>query len=127
MEIVATAPDGASASELIRAHEPDMAGLDINMPKLAGLEVLEILERDGLTTRVVFLTGTASDEQIATAVERGAWGLLLKEEALSTLIECLEAVSSSAGCRRRLSPQRLGVQPTRRIRSASARVDGARV
>src|SRR3954452_5001976 len=94
VEIVATAPDGASALELIRAHEPDMAVLDINMPKLAGLEVLEILERDGLTTRVVFLTGTASDEQIATAVERGAWGLLLKEEALSTLIECLEAVSS---------------------------------
>ena len=94
VEIVATAPDGASALEMIRAHEPHIAVLDINMPKLAGLDVLEAIERDGLATRVVLLTGTASDEQIATAVERGAWGLLLKEQALSTLIECFEAVSS---------------------------------
>jgi len=127
VEIVAMAPDGASALELIRAHEPDMAVLDINMPKLAGLEVLEILERDGLTTRVVFLTGTASDEQIATAVERGAWGLLLKEEALSTLIECLEAVSSGqrwlpeevvAPAVRRATEHRKNVVQLRRVLTA---------
>src|SRR3954463_6890859 len=70
VEIVAAAPDGAIALELIRAHEPPMAVLDINMPKLTGLDVLEAIERDGLATRVVFLTGTASDEQIATIVER---------------------------------------------------------
>src|SRR4051795_1887197 len=78
VEIVASAPDGASALELIRAHEPHMAVLDINMPKLTGLDVLESLEQDGLATRVIFLTSTATDEQIAAAVERGAWGFLLK-------------------------------------------------
>src|SRR3954462_3095695 len=72
VEVVATAPDGASALELIRAHEPHMAVLDINMPKLTGLDVLESLEQDGLATRVIFLTGTATDEQIAAAVKRGA-------------------------------------------------------
>ena len=79
---------------MIRAHEPDIAVLDVDMPQLTGLDVLEALEADGLLTRVVFLTGSASDEQIATAVERGAWGLLLKESAPDTLMECLEAVSS---------------------------------
>src|SRR3954465_13057422 len=94
VEIVAAAPDGASALAMIRAHEPSMAVLDINMPQLTGLDVLEALEAEGLSTRVVLLTGSASDEQIATAVERGAWGLLLKESALGTLITCLRAVAS---------------------------------
>jgi len=94
VEIVAAAPDGATALAMIRAHEPDIAVLDIDMPQLTGLDVLEALEADGLSTRVVFLTGSASDEQIATAVEQGAWGILLKENALSVLTECLEAVSS---------------------------------
>ena len=94
VEIVAATPDGATALATIRAHEPEIAVLDINMPRLTGLEVLDVLEADGLATRVVLLTGSASDEQIATAVERGAWGLLLKEDALGTLTECLKAVSS---------------------------------
>src|SRR4051812_44808871 len=92
VEIVATAPDGAAALAMIRAHEPEIAVLDIYMPQLTGLEVLEALEADGLATRVVLLTGSASDEQIATAVERGAWGLLLKESAPGTLMECLKTV-----------------------------------
>src|SRR3954466_1537446 len=94
VEIVAAVPDGASALAVIRAHEPHMAVLDINMPRLSGLDVLEALEQDGLATRVVFLTGTASDEQIATAVERGAWGVLLKEHALDTLVQCLRIVAA---------------------------------
>ena len=94
VEIVAAALDGATALEMIRAHEPEIAVLDINMPRLTGLEVLEALEADGLATRVVLLTGSASDEQIATAVERGAWGLLLKESAPGTLIACLKTVAA---------------------------------
>src|SRR4051794_20990191 len=91
VEIVAAVPDGATALAMIRAHEPNIAVLDINMPQLTGLDVLEILEQDGLATRSVFLTGSATDEQIAAAVEGGAWGLLLKESALDTLMECLKA------------------------------------
>src|SRR3954470_3974917 len=63
-------------------------------PSSLAWTVLEAVEADGLATRVVLLTGSASDEQIMHAVERGAWGLLLKESALDTLMECLETVSS---------------------------------
>src|SRR4051795_7886597 len=94
VEIVAAALDGATALEMIRAHEPEIAVLDIYMPRLTGLEVLEALAADGLATRVVLLTGSALDEQIAAAVERGAWGLLLKESAPGTLIACLKAVAA---------------------------------
>ena len=94
VEIVAAVPDGATALATIRAHEPDLVVLDINMPELTGLEVLDALAADDFAARVVLLTGSASDEQIATAVERGAWGLLLKESAPGTLIACLKAVAA---------------------------------
>src|SRR3954447_10015623 len=110
VEVVAAAPDGAIALELIRTHEPSMAVLDITMPQLTGLEVLEALEADGLATRVVLLTGSATDEQIATAVERSAWGLLLKEHALDTLIQCLKTVAAG----QRWLPEELVASAVRR-------------
>src|SRR3982751_2917455 len=61
VEIVAAALEGAGALSLIRVHEPDVAVLDINMPQLTGLEVLDALAADDLATRVVLLTGSASD------------------------------------------------------------------
>ena len=94
VEIVATAPDGATALEAIRTYEPHIAVVDINMPQLTGLDVLDAVETNGLATRVILLTGSATDEQIATAVERGAWGFLLKEHALGTLMECLRTVAA---------------------------------
>src|SRR5215203_2043984 len=116
-EIVAAAPDGATALAMIRAHQPDMAVLDINMPQLTGLDVLETLEAESLSTRMVLLTGSASDEQIATAVERGAWGLLLKESAPGTLITCLRAVASG----QRWLPEELVAPAVRRAAERRAR------
>ena len=124
MEIVAAAPDGATALAMIRAHEPDIAALDIDMPQLTGLEVLDAMEADGLATRVVFLTGSATDEQIATAVERGAWGLLLKESAPSTLIEYLEAVASG---QRWFPEERVALAVTRATERREKDVQLARV
>src|SRR3954462_7874195 len=66
-------------------------------PSSRGLYVLESLEQDGLATRVIFLTGTATDEQLAAGVERGAWGFLLKEHALDTLVQCLRTVAAGRG------------------------------
>src|SRR3954465_10674057 len=59
LEIVAAVPDGATARAMIKAHEPDLAVLDINMPQRNGFGVLEALEAGGLATRVVLLTGSA--------------------------------------------------------------------
>src|SRR5215212_3936611 len=117
VEIVAAAPDGASALEAIRAHEPSIAVLDIRMPQLTGLEVLEALEAEGLATRVVLLTGSASDEQIATAVDRGAWGLLLKESAPATLMACLKTVAGG----QRWLPEELVAPAVRRAAERRAR------
>jgi len=91
-EIVAMEDNGASALQTIRAVEPDLAILDINMPQLSGVEVLENIEGDGLATRVILLTASASDAHIERAVKYGAWGIMLKDTAADELLECIETV-----------------------------------
>lgn len=84
--------NGITALEQIRKTEPDIAILDVNMPNLDGIKILESLEFSGSKTRVVFLTGTLTDAQMIRAVELGVWGVLMKEAAAHDLIECLRAV-----------------------------------
>jgi RNA polymerase sigma factor (sigma-70 family) len=92
--LVATCSDGSAALQAVRSLQPDVAVLDVSMPSLTGLEVLETARREGLPTRVVFLTASATDEHIAQAVALGAWGLLLKNAAANHLLECLAEVVS---------------------------------
>jgi two-component system, NarL family, nitrate/nitrite response regulator NarL len=91
-DVVATCSDGSEALEKLRALEPDLGVLDISMPGLTGIEVLAITEAEGLRTRVVFLTASATDEQITQAVARGAWGIMLKDAAADMLVDCLGKV-----------------------------------
>jgi two-component system nitrate/nitrite response regulator NarL len=94
-EVVATCVDGDLALEQIRKLEPELAVLDISMPGRSGLEVLEVLQSEGRATQVVFLTASATDHQIVTAVGRGARGIMLKDTASDELLQCLHTVSSN--------------------------------
>jgi DNA-binding NarL/FixJ family response regulator len=89
---VAQASNGASALESIRTTAPDLAVLDINMPEMTGVDVLEAIEGDGLATRVILLTASASDAHIERAVNFGAWGIILKDTAAEDLLDCIEKV-----------------------------------
>lgn len=93
-EIVAQCSNGLEAYAKIRELRPDIALLDVSMPKLDGIGVVEKLSAEGNATPVVLLTASASDDQISRAVERGARGLLLKDTAPDLLIQCLETVSA---------------------------------
>jgi len=93
LNLIASHQDGDSALEGIRQHRPDIAVLDICMPNLSGLEVLEVIAREKLPTKVIFLTGSATDEQVAAAIAHDAWGLVLKSQATAELAQCLARVS----------------------------------
>jgi two-component system, NarL family, nitrate/nitrite response regulator NarL len=93
MNVVAVCSDGATALDAIRKWLPNVAVLDIAMPGLSGLDVLATIAADGLATKVVLLAATASDEQIARAVAGGVRGIVLKEEALTELVQCIRAVA----------------------------------
>jgi DNA-binding NarL/FixJ family response regulator len=92
LEIVATATDGAAAIDDIRRHAPDIAVLDLVMPKLGGLDILRSAMAEGLATRIVVLTASLTDEGLLEAVNLGIYGLVLKDSAPETLLDCLDQV-----------------------------------
>lgn len=92
-EVVATCANGRDALEQIRNLDPDIAVLDLSMPFLTGIQVLEALRHDGLSTRVVILTASPSDDQIARAVAADVSGFMLKQAAADELVACLERVA----------------------------------
>ncbi|POR40171.1 response regulator transcription factor [Methylobacterium sp. V23] len=92
-EVVASCSRGDFALVKIRQALPEVAVLDVQMPGLTGVQVLAALKEEASSTRVILLTASASDEQIATAVELGVYGILLKEAAADELLECIRSVS----------------------------------
>jgi two-component system nitrate/nitrite response regulator NarL len=94
MTLVALCDDGAAASKAIRKHEPDVAVLDIGMPGLNGLDVLASITADGHATKIVFLTAAASDGQILMAITRGAKGIMFKDMAPDSLVQCVRQVAA---------------------------------
>jgi DNA-binding NarL/FixJ family response regulator len=79
--VVAEAGDGAQAVDLARAHQPDVALLDVRMPLLDGIEATRrIAADDDLTAiHVVILTNYALDEYVFAALRAGAAGFLVKD------------------------------------------------
>ena len=78
IEVVAEAADGLEAIEAVRRHRPDVAVLDIRMPRMDGLAAGAEIRRTMPDTAVVILTTFSEDAYIARALGDGASGFLLK-------------------------------------------------
>ncbi|WP_162560526.1 response regulator [Methylobacterium durans] len=92
-EVVASCADGASALRKIEEFEPMVACLDIQMPRLSGLDVLKMVRGRGLRTRIVFLTASLDETTSTEASASGAWAVLHKDCAADALIDCIGAVA----------------------------------
>jgi DNA-binding NarL/FixJ family response regulator len=93
-QVIGTAQDGEQALRMITELSPFMAVLDMNMPLLTGLEIARRLGGPPLRPRIVLLAASLSQAEIYDVVEAGVSGILLKEMAPSTLIECLRQVAN---------------------------------
>lgn len=96
--VVASCSDGAKAIHAIQTLKPDIALLDMNMPGLNGLQVLNAIIAENLPSRVIFLAAAPSDDEIVAATAGGAYGIILKEMAPDTLLGCLHTVASGQKC-----------------------------
>jgi DNA-binding NarL/FixJ family response regulator len=96
IEVVAEAGDGAEAVELARAHRPDVAVLDIRMPKTDGLAAAVEIRRAMPDTAVVMLTTFDEDAYVAQALSQGASGFMLKAADPRELIIGVKAVADGA-------------------------------
>lgn len=91
-EVIGTAADGKTALDKILDRKPDVAVLDLVMPRLSGLDILRELAHANSPVKVIFLSALITEEQSIQAIAIGAHGILLKESAPETLIECMRAV-----------------------------------
>jgi DNA-binding NarL/FixJ family response regulator len=92
LKVIAEAGDGDEALKLIRAHRPQLAVLDIDMPKLDGLGVVKELTRLKLDTRAIILSFHNDEDIFRAALAAGAKGYLLKESAMEEIVGAIQAV-----------------------------------
>lgn len=102
--------ESEEALRTVQEHRPDVVLLDIRMPRLNGLEVLEQFRRLDEPPTVAMLTTFDTEEYLGQAIERGAAGFLLKDIAPEALIR---AVLVLAGGGAVLAP---GIDPRRIMR-----------
>ncbi|RYD25279.1 MAG: response regulator transcription factor, partial [Verrucomicrobiaceae bacterium] len=91
-KVVATAADGEEAVALYREHRPDIALLDLRMPKLDGIGATERIRGEFPEARIILLTSFDREEEIHLALKAGVAGYLLKESKLPELSEAIRTV-----------------------------------
>ncbi len=87
LQIVAEASSGAEAIALANELDPDLIILDLNMQGMDGHQTLKKLRDDGVTSRIVMLTVSDSNEDVIKAISLGADGYLLKDSDPDELLE----------------------------------------
>ena len=88
-DVVAAVDNGASLVQAVKALEPDLAVVDVSMPKMGGIEAAERL-RSTSPTKVVFLTMHQDTAIVKRALGTGAFGYVLKGGAFSELVAALQ-------------------------------------
>ena len=104
-DVVGEAADGQEAVTLAQALDPDVAVLDLSMPKLNGMGAAREIQRLCPRTHLILLTLHTQEYQVATALRAGIRGYVAKTEAAEDLVRAIGEVSqgrvfvsSSASC-----------------------------
>jgi DNA-binding NarL/FixJ family response regulator len=98
MMVAAQAADGNEAVELWRRHHPDVMLLDLRMPKLDGVDVIEEIRKRDPSARIVVLTTYETDTEILRAIKAGTKAYLLKDARREELLDCIRRVNRGETC-----------------------------
>lgn len=79
ISVIGEASNGEQGIELAESLDPDLILLDLNMPGMNGLETLDKLREKSLSGRIVVFSVSNHEEDVVTALKRGADGYLLKD------------------------------------------------
>jgi two-component system NarL family response regulator len=93
MTVVAEAGDGVEALGLIKKHLPDVVILDLRMPLMDALEVLQEASTSKLPSKVIIMTTFESEDDVNRALKAGARGYLLKDSSHEEIVDAIRRVN----------------------------------
>ena len=93
IEVVGEATDGLEALKSVEINQPDLLILDIRMPNLTGIEVVEKLRSQNNLVKIVMLSMHESEEYVLKSIKAGADGYLLKGSSKEEFLKALYTVS----------------------------------
>jgi DNA-binding NarL/FixJ family response regulator len=94
IEVVGTAGDGREALHVVEESKPDVVVMDIQMPKLDGIEATRFLTSRDAALKVVMLTMNEDDETVLSAIRAGASGYLLKGSGAEEVQNAVRAAAT---------------------------------
>jgi DNA-binding NarL/FixJ family response regulator len=94
LEVLGEASDGDEAITVTLELLPDILLLDLQMPRLPGLEAMRAIMSGSPTVKILLLTSTITSQQIIEALQVGARGIVLKDALADDLTTAIRAVSS---------------------------------
>ncbi|MEO8210511.1 MAG: response regulator transcription factor, partial [bacterium] len=94
IKIIGEAENGEKALTIINELNPDVALLDIDMPKMTGLQVLKELKVSKPNLKAIFLTVFSSDDIFDESMDLGIHGFVLKDCAVNDIVECIYKVAN---------------------------------
>lgn len=92
--VVAEAGDGQRALELVAEHQPDIAVIDIRMPKLSGVDLARRIKTEHPEVRILVLTAYDDDPYIFALLQAGANGYILKTADSAQLIQAVRLIAA---------------------------------
>jgi len=92
--VVSEASDGEEALQVIKNSRPDVVLLDVRMPKMSGLDVLQALQTSQELPPTIILTTFDDQPIVLEGIRRGAKGFLLKDVSLEQLVEAIRTLAA---------------------------------
>lgn len=94
VEVIARAADGEEALQRIEQRKPQVALVDVRMPKLGGIEVARRAQRSTPDTAILLYTGYGDRALLTEALDAGVRGFVLKEAPMDDLLRAVQAVAA---------------------------------
>jgi DNA-binding NarL/FixJ family response regulator len=96
ISVLARARDGEEAQEKIEQRRPDVANVDVRMPRLGGIELARRLRRSAPDTAVLLYTGYGDRALLTEALDAGVRGFVLKEAPMDDLLRAVRSVANGS-------------------------------
>jgi len=93
-DVVGEADQGEAARDLVQKIRPAIVVLDVAMPKLDGLALARLLQKEETPVKVILVTMYREEKLFKKALEAGVKGYVLKDSAASDIISCIKAVAA---------------------------------